>query len=139
MQTPVFRIFDPGLKFHYEYDYGSTTDLDLNILWEREGPRHKPSIQILSRNEPPVFQCTKCGKAGKFICQECSGDGETYCLKCLKKHPCGEDMVLPVVNSPRMGVCGYTGPWEENGGNDNDSDECNECKGVLDSAEEETK
>jgi hypothetical protein len=24
-------------------------------------------------------------------------------------HKCGEDMMLPVVNSPRVGMCGYTG------------------------------
>ena len=27
-----------------------------------------------------------------------------------EKHDCGEEALLPVVNSPRMGMCGYTGP-----------------------------
>ena len=31
------------------------------------------------------------------------------CSHCAKKHECGEDVQLPVVNSPRMGMCGYTG------------------------------
>ena len=26
-----------------------------------------------------------------------------------RNHDCGEEAILPVVNSPRMGVCGYTG------------------------------
>jgi hypothetical protein len=34
---------------------------------------------------------------------------EFYCDKCLTKHECGDEMSLPVVNSPRMGVCGYCG------------------------------
>ena len=121
MEASVFRIFSPGLEFHYEYDYGSTTELDLRILWEREGPRQdKHPVRMLSRNAPPSLPCVKCGKAGEFICPECSGEGEAYCEKCLRKHPCGDDMALPLVNSPRSGVCGYTGPWD---GDEDDSDE----------------
>jgi hypothetical protein len=32
-----------------------------------------------------------------------------FCDKCGKKHKSHDEMFLPVVNSPRMGVCGYTG------------------------------
>jgi hypothetical protein len=28
---------------------------------------------------------------------------------CVKDHECGEEMLLPMANSPRAGVCGYTG------------------------------
>jgi hypothetical protein len=34
---------------------------------------------------------------------------EFYCEKCLAENECEEEMALPVVNSPRMGVCGYAG------------------------------
>jgi hypothetical protein len=33
----------------------------------------------------------------------------SFCQDCLVEHECGEEMALPVVNSPRMGVCGYAG------------------------------
>jgi hypothetical protein len=33
---------------------------------------------------------------------------EGVCRFCL----CGEEMALPVVNSPRMGVCGYAGEFD---------------------------
>ena len=37
-------------------------------------------------------------------------EGEGWvCDECAPKHKCGEDMLLPVVNSPRVGMCGYTG------------------------------
>jgi hypothetical protein len=32
------------------------------------------------------------------------------CNACVAQHGCGEEMLRPVVNSPRMGVCGYDGP-----------------------------
>ncbi len=38
---------------------------------------------------------------------------EDYCDKCIEAHECGEDYVMPIVNSPRTGVCGYVGPFEQ--------------------------
>ena len=35
--------------------------------------------------------------------------GGLLCEDCAKTHEGGEDMLLDVCNSPRMGVCGYTG------------------------------
>jgi len=32
-----------------------------------------------------------------------------FCNECAKEHEYGEDMSLPVVNSPRCGVCRYKG------------------------------
>jgi len=29
-----------------------------------------------------------------------------YCDECGTEHDCEEEMMLPVLNSPRMGVCG---------------------------------
>jgi len=31
------------------------------------------------------------------------------CDECAKQHACGMDMLLDVVDSPRVGECGYTG------------------------------
>jgi len=52
-----------------------------------------------------------CGKTLVVqICTECQWDGSGWlCEACAKKHECGEEMMLPVVNSPRTGVCGYSG------------------------------
>ena len=36
-------------------------------------------------------------------------DKGCLCDACAKSHECGEEMLLPLVNSPRAGVCGYTG------------------------------
>lgn len=41
---------------------------------------------------------------------QCIYEGKGWlCDKCGRIHECGEDMLLPVVNSPRVGMCGYTG------------------------------
>jgi hypothetical protein len=92
-------------KFEYEYDFGSTTHLEGQIVSEREGAT-KEKVRILARNRIPEAVCTECGKPAVQFCADCEG---FYCQPCLDAHECGEEMALPVVNSPRMGVCGYTG------------------------------
>lgn len=110
MNIRIGEVFSAGLEAHYEYDFGSTTDLDLKVLWEREGRLNKKGITVLSRNEPVGFKCADCGQTAKVVCAECGYEKDaSYCGACAAKHECGEEMLLPVVNSPRMGVCGYEG------------------------------
>jgi len=33
----------------------------------------------------------------------------SFCKKCINQHECEEEMALPITNSPRSGICGYTG------------------------------
>ena len=113
MNSKVSAVLQPGLKFIHEYDFGSITQLDMQCISERQGTLKK--IKVLARNHPPKYACISCGKPAKEICVQCQEEGPGFlCEACAKKHKCGEEMLLPVVNSPRMGVCGYTGeedPW----------------------------
>jgi hypothetical protein len=113
MDVPVSRAFRPKVKkIRYEYDFGSTTFLELKVVDVREGQRYAgDEIFLMARNEPLDHRCRVCAKPATSICTECSWeiDDPFYCEDCLAEHPHGEDMALPVVNSPRMGVCGYTG------------------------------
>jgi len=108
MSSKLYLVLTPGIKFMHEYDFGSTTQLDMMFISERQGNLKK--IDILARNNLPDFVCISCGKSAKAVCTQCLNEGTGFlCEKCAKKHKCGEDMLLPVVNSPRIGVCGYTG------------------------------
>jgi hypothetical protein len=111
MNIALRRVLSPGLKFHYEYDFGSTTELALKVVAERKGKIGGELIQLLARNEPPLITCDVCGKIATQVCSRCgwSGKGGWLCDECALKHECGEDMLLPVVNSPRVGICGYSG------------------------------
>ena len=102
----------PGVKLEYEYDFGTTTDLTIRVLDEYASSQPKPKIRLLARNEPPEISCAQCGKPATQVCVECEG-GTPLCVSCTAKHECGEEMLLPVLNSPRFGVCGYCGPSVE--------------------------
>ncbi|MEK7407031.1 MAG: hypothetical protein AAB225_18310 [Acidobacteriota bacterium] len=111
MAVPLARVLQPRVKFGYEYDYGSTTDLTLRVVGMPEWPAAGPAIRVVARNHQPEVKCAQCGSApARTICTECAwSDKGWLCEACAAAHECDEDMFLPVVNSPRVGVCGYTG------------------------------
>lgn len=108
MHIPLQKVISVGTKFLHEYDFGTTTMLDLEYLFEMEAPVQRPFI--LARNNKPVLLCSVCKKPATYLCSGCVGSrGGILCKKCGKKHECGEEMLLPYVNSPRAGMCGFTG------------------------------
>ena len=116
LDVAVEKVLKVGQKFSYEYDFGSSTDLTLKVLSEREGAvqnedEDEDNIEILARNIEPVMLCKVCGKSAKFVVGGYFDVEENaFCSKkCVKKSNEDADMLLPVVNSPRVDVCGYTG------------------------------
>lgn len=111
MDIRADRVLASGAAFRYKYDFGSTTELVLKVAGIRHaGPEN--DVQLLARNDPPQIFCDNCGgtKAATRVCAGCSYGKEGWlCEDCAKSHECGSEMLLPVVNSPRTGVCGYSG------------------------------
>ncbi|HAG51328.1 MAG TPA: hypothetical protein DCL42_08330 [Deltaproteobacteria bacterium] len=107
MNIPLNKALSVGMPFIHEYDFGTTTTLGLKAVSEHQGK--VKGISLIARNNLPDFKC-KCGNPAKEICSQCVFDGEGFlCKKCAKEHECGEEMLLPYVNSPRNGMCGFTG------------------------------
>ena len=111
MNVRLYNILKPGLTFGHEYDFGTTTELSLKVVAEQEKPGQSKEIRVLARNNTPTIPCAVCGKPATLVCSQCIYEGPKawLCKKCSRKHKCGEDAFLPVVNSPRVGQCGYTG------------------------------
>ena len=107
------KVLSVGQKFFYTYDFGSSTNLNLRVVSEREGLANpKDAVQLLARNRAPEFKCSVCDAPATLIFGGAWGDGNTYCKKHAKKYE-GEGLLLPIVNSPRVGVCGYDGPGRQ--------------------------
>lgn len=111
MKHQLKSVLAKGMKISYEYDFGSTTDLTITVYDYRVGPWKKDKITLLARNNPIEYLCSECGKKpAKSVCTECIYDGTGFlCEDCEDTHECGTEMLLPVCNSPRCGVCGYVG------------------------------
>jgi hypothetical protein len=107
-------VFQPGLNLVYQYDFGSTTELNVKCIGIHQGEAdEKQKIRIIARNTQPIIPCDECAQHPAVeICTECQwNEGGWLCEACAKDHQCDEEMRLPVVNSPRTGVCGYTGEF----------------------------
>jgi len=114
MSKKAKNVFSKGLVLEYKYDFGTTTKLEITVICEY--PVKAKTIVLLSRNEPLKMICCICKTApATQICTVCCYNEEAlFCDKCAKEHAkkCSdfdEYSSMPVVNSPRMGECGYEG------------------------------
>ncbi|MDR2971081.1 MAG: hypothetical protein LBU83_04045 [Bacteroidales bacterium] len=115
MSRKVKDVFYKGLTLEYEYDFGSSTELEITVI-DAYPIKADKKIVLLSRNEPLEIMCSICKKVpATQVCAVCMyNEDAVFCDKCAEKHAkkC-EDFAdyasMPVVNSPRMGVCAYVG------------------------------
>ena len=119
MDVGVDRLFGVGLAFSHEYDFGTTTHLAMEVFDQRRGrPITDHPIALMPSNVHRPPPCEACGEPVQFLCLGCHYEGSDD----LAGYVCEDDAAvhadhkdygrLPLVNSPRSGVCGYAGPAE---------------------------
>lgn len=114
LDKKIGSLFKTNKKLDYIYDFGSSSELIVEFVKSFKG-KQALSIKTLTRNPSISRNCDLCKKRKIVaVCSQCIGneDEAYFCKKCMKEHECGMDMMLPFVNSPRLGVCGY-GSWED--------------------------
>lgn len=111
MEAKLYKVVPAGVEFVHEYDYGSTTDLRLRSLDAHEAAFVKGAVRILARNTPPEVRCIECKNPATIV--EAGWNGlnldRCFCKNCADSRIEEEGMSLPIVNSPRVGVCAYCG------------------------------
>lgn len=106
MDAKLGEALAPGQRFEYEYDFGTTTGLQLRVAGVHAA-LGKAKVTLLAHNAKPVHPCAGCSGPGTRVCTEC---WTAVCEACAPRHGRGEHRMLPLVNSPRSGACGYVGP-----------------------------
>jgi len=106
--------FAIGTRLIHLYDFGTTTETAITIMGIIRRKPQKKFVRLLARNAPPVFQCADCGKVAEYICIVCIEPFENlfFCADCGKKNEDDDHILLPVTNSPRMGMCAYDGEYD---------------------------
>ncbi|HEV2130150.1 MAG TPA: hypothetical protein VGR27_03580 [Longimicrobiaceae bacterium] len=110
-------VLQPGVELTHIYDFGTSTETLIKAVDAREGKStvSKP-IALMARNDPPSFTCMECGNPATSLCMECvyeENRSGMLCEKHAEEHPHDDyGGLFAVVNSPRMGECGYSGPAE---------------------------
>lgn len=101
--------FNMGDVLLHEYDFGSATETLITVIGTVYRKQQR-GVRLLARNVPITFSCCKCGSPAELIdTEDYDSENPFYCRKCAEKNDELYELALPVTNSPRMGVCGYTG------------------------------
>ncbi|MGV8981061.1 SEC-C metal-binding domain-containing protein [Clostridium sp.] len=105
MDFKLRQVISVGDKFRYDYDFGSTTTLKLEVIDEYLTEEKHSQIEILARNEEIQNLCANCNQKAKYFNYE---EEKFFCEECMDEDA---DMVgeFEYTNSPRDGVCGYEG------------------------------
>jgi hypothetical protein len=105
--------FETGDTLIHSYDFGSTTETKLTFVGKTKRSPQRTKVRLLARNKMPEFKCACCGKPAEFVCTEASPSADsTFCEECADGLEQSE-MFLPITNSPRSGICGYTGEHDD--------------------------
>lgn len=117
MRRRIADVLELGAELTHIYDFGTSSETLIKAVGLREGkPATSRAITLLVRNEMPECECLECKQPAAWLCMECLIEENvwgTLCDEHVKNHPhdnYGE--AVPLVNSPRLGLCGYTGPAE---------------------------
>ena len=118
LSARVPDVFDPGVQITHIYDYGDSSETLIRNVAVRSGKPTAPvhPVALMARNVEPVDLCITCGEQASWLCFECILEHDiwgTLCGPHSEIHP-HSDYGDPVslVNSPRMGMCGYSGPTD---------------------------
>lgn len=115
MRLRIADVLEPGMELNHIYDFGTSSETLIKAVSVREGkPVTSHPITLLVRNVMPESQCIECGQPAACLCLECLYEEDewgTLCDKHAKTHPHKDDgEPIALVNSPRLGMCGYVGP-----------------------------
>jgi hypothetical protein len=99
------------------YDFGtSSTTLIASVAVRQGKPLTGKPIYLMARNNLPAEPCAECGVTAGYYCADClveQGEWLPLCEDHCANHDHDEyGGPMPLLNSPRMGMCGYTGPAE---------------------------
>lgn len=115
MERRIAKVFKPGIELTHLYDFGTTSETLIKTVGTRVGkPTTARPIALMARNIIPDAKCVECEQPATRLCIECLTEENvwgTLCNAHAEKHPhenYGEPIGL--VNSPRLGMCGYDGP-----------------------------
>jgi hypothetical protein len=111
----VGAVFRHKAKSMHPYDFGTESWTTLKRISVRQGQSVTQwPISLMVRNKLPEVICIECGAPAKWLCMECVVEEDHMgflCDKHRKTHSHDDyDAPLKVVNSSRLGLCGYEGP-----------------------------
>ncbi len=111
----IKEIFKAGIVLTHIYDFGTSSETLIKFVDMRKGKAlSKYPIYLMGRNNLPEVFCMECDRIALWLCMECMYEYDETGFLCdvhAETHPHDDyGDPLSLVNSPRLGLCGYSGP-----------------------------
>lgn len=118
MNRKVYQLLKEDMELTHVYDFGSSTRTSIKIVDTRRGkPLTSHPIFLMARNDMPEANCEHCDKQAKWLLLNYDSyeRGDLLCENHKDEQMSNENNdqaveLIELINSPRCGVCGYTGP-----------------------------
>ena len=111
MNAKLMSALNLNAPVGYEYDTGTPTDLAVEWVGSVYLAPRREKVLHMAQNYMPGYKCVRCGRRAELVFRPDMGPIEksVVCARCSRED---EENVryLPLLNSPRTGVCGY-GLW----------------------------
>lgn len=115
MSRKIEKVFATAVELTHIYDFGTSSITMIKMVGSRQGaPLTGNPIYLMARNKMPPAECRECGEPADWYCADClvvRGEWIELCETPCADHDHDEyGGPKPLINSPRLGMCGYEGP-----------------------------
>lgn len=112
--TKANKVLHVGDKLTHIYDFGTSSETLIMVAGVRQGkPTTAHPLALMARNLMPESKCIVCDESATQLCMECLVENDVWGFLCeqhVRTHTHSNYGFIGLVNSPRLGMCGYTGP-----------------------------
>ena len=111
MNAKAADALQKGVPADYEYDIGTPTELQVTVIGTIRLTERREKVLYLAQNYMPKYRCVRCGRRAELVARPDGGPiaESVICARCSREET-EIGRYLPLLNSPRTGVCGY-GMW----------------------------
>ena len=111
MNAKVMDVLHLKETADYQYDPGTPTELQVEWVGTVYLPARREKALHLAQNYMPKYRCVRCGRRAELVFRPDMEPVEesVICARCFREET-ETGRYLPLINSPRTGVCGY-GLW----------------------------
>ena len=112
LDVPLRDIVQHKASFWYTFDSVERLEIKIAAYAEASSEGMDSPIGLLARNEPVEYECSSChAEDATKACCACieKGVDYMYCVGCAPEHPCGDGRLVPVENTPIVGMCPLEG------------------------------
>jgi len=109
MSAKMGDVLGEGVKFEYQYDFGTTSYVRLRVIGIRSTLEKTPNgPDLIMQNLRPKFSCGECGQPATIVGAGSWGlhPKNIFCEACAGKKV-DEELRCPIANSPRSGIDFY--------------------------------